>query len=73
MGWFFWVWYWCRFSGSGGSAFHDFYLGPRAARLLKADDPGAESMRRVASYAGRVTLLLSLIILALAVLLVRGW
>lgn len=56
-----------------GSALHDFYLGPRAARLLEAEEPGAESLRRVASYAGRVMLLLSLIILALAVMLVRGW
>lgn len=56
-----------------GSALHDFYLGPRAARLLEAEEPEAESLRRVASYAGRVMLLLSLIILALAVMLVRGW
>lgn len=58
-----------------GSAVHDFWIGPRAARLLEAEpgSPRAQSLRRVASYAGRLMLLLSLIILALAVMLVRGW
>lgn len=56
------------------SAFHDFYLGPRATRQL-AKDPDSEEaqrLRKKASYFGRVTLLISLIILVLAVLLVRG-
>lgn len=57
-----------------GSALHDFYLGPLASRLLAAH-PGtkrADALRRTASYIGRMMLLLSLAILALAVLLVRG-
>ncbi|MEX2402371.1 MAG: DUF4149 domain-containing protein [Rhodothermales bacterium] len=58
----------------GGSALHDFYLGPLAARVLDEHPhtPRAERLRRTASYIGRVMLLLSLAILALAVLLVRG-
>lgn len=57
------------------SAIHDFYLGPRATRLLAEhpDAPEAQRLRRTASYIGRLMLLASLVILALAVLLVRGW
>lgn len=58
-----------------GSAWHDFWIGPRAAKLMESD-PGsseAKALRRTASYAGRVMLLASLVILALAVMLVRGW
>lgn len=56
------------------SAVHDFVLGPRTMRVLEAnpDAPEAERMRRWASWMGRLTLLLSLVILALAVALVRG-
>lgn len=54
------------------NAVHDFYLGPRTTRLLESDDASAESVRRAASYLGRLTTLLSLVILALAVILVRG-
>lgn len=56
------------------SAVHDFYLGPRATRLLaqKPDSTGAQRLRRTASIIGRLMLLVSLIILALAVMLVRG-
>ena len=57
------------------SAIHDFYLGPRATRLLthNPEAPEAQRLRRTASYMGRLMLLASLVILALAVLLVRGW
>ena len=56
------------------SAVHDFYLGPRATRLLEEDPeaPEAQRLRRTASYIGRLMLLVSLAILALAVMLVRG-
>ena len=58
-----------------GSAAHDFWIGPRAARLLEADPSSerAKSLRRVASYAGRLMLVVSLVIVWLAVMLVRGW
>jgi uncharacterized membrane protein len=56
------------------SAVHDFYLGPRATRLLaeNPEAPEAQRLRRTASYIGRLMLLASLVILALAVMLVRG-
>ncbi len=56
----------------GISAVHDFYLGPRTMQLLERGAASAEQLRRVASYLGRLMTLLSLAILALAVLLVRG-
>lgn len=56
----------------GISAVHDFYLGPRTMQLLARGETSAEHLRRVASYLGRLMTLLSLAILALAVLLVRG-
>lgn len=58
-----------------GSAIHDFWIGPQAARLLEEDPQSsrAQALRRTASYAGRLMLLVSLVILAMAVLLVRGW
>ena len=56
------------------SAAHDFVLGPRTMKALEADPESSEAqrMRRLASWMGRLTLLLSLAILALAVALVRG-
>lgn len=56
------------------SAVHDFYLGPEAIRLLR-ERPEADSterMRAWSSWLGRLTLVLSLAILWLAVLLPRG-
>lgn len=55
------------------SAIHDFWLGPRATRLASENAPAAvrERWRRVASWMGRITFLLSLAVLALAVTLVR--
>jgi len=55
------------------SAVHDFWLGPRATRLAAESAPPEvrETWRRVASWMGRTTFLLSLAVLALAVTLVR--
>lgn len=56
------------------SAVHDFYLGPRTMEVLETspDSPEAERLRHRASWMGRLTVLISLAILALAVLLPRG-
>ena len=56
------------------SAFHDFYLGPKATRMLEEDERSTEAqrIRKAASYMGRFSLVLSLVILALAIMLVRG-
>ncbi len=54
------------------NAVHDFYLGPRATKLIEAGEASAETTRRAASYLGRLTALFSVAILILAVLLVRG-
>ncbi len=56
------------------SAAHDFYNGPRAIRVMEEapDSPEARSLRKQSSWMGRLTLLLSLAIVALAVLLPRG-
>lgn len=56
------------------SAFHDFYVGPRATRLWK-QDPGSDEAKRArkrAALFGRVNGTLSLIIVLLAVFVVRG-
>lgn len=57
------------------SAWHDFFLGPRAAAAVAADptSPEAERMRKMASWIGRVNGLLALLLVALAVVIVRGW
>ena len=57
------------------SAAHDFVLGPRATRAL-VEDPAsnkAESLRRMASVMGRVNVLFALLLVALGVVIVRGW
>lgn len=53
---------------------HDLFLGPRAARLLelRPESEEAERARRSASRLGWLELAISLALLALAVLLVRG-
>jgi len=53
---------------------HDLFLGPRAARLLELhpESEDAARARRSASRLGRLELAISLAVLALAVLLVRG-
>jgi putative copper resistance protein D len=56
------------------SLYHDFVVGPRAARALEADpaSAAARSLRRQASWIGRINALLSLVVMTLALLLVRG-
>lgn len=56
------------------SAIHDFYVGPRATEILQQhpDSPEAGRVRRQASLFGRVNLLLSLAVVFLAIMLVRG-
>jgi putative copper resistance protein D len=56
------------------SAVHDFWMGPRALELMKTapDARATEWMRWGSSWLGRLTLVLSLAILWLAVLLPRG-
>jgi putative copper export protein len=58
----------------GISAVHDFHFGPKAIDLMKEapNSPEAERMRWWSSWLGRLTLLLSLAILWLAILLPRG-
>lgn len=55
-------------------AVHDFWLGPAATRLARENAPPEqrERYRRGASLLGRASLLLALVIVALAVKLVRG-
>ena len=57
------------------SAVHDFVIGPRATRAIVADPRSkeAESLRRVASMMGRANVVFALILVALGVLIVRGW
>lgn len=56
------------------NAWHDFYIGPRAAERLRGQPDSAETgrLRRSASWAARLTLILSLAVVFLAVLLIRG-
>ncbi|MEX0929566.1 MAG: CopD family protein [Balneolales bacterium] len=56
------------------SGIHDFYLGPKAARLLSgsADQPVTGRFRKLSSWAGRINMLLGLIVVMLGVMLVRG-
>ena len=57
------------------SAAHDFYVGPAATAAIQADPdgPSSERLRRRASWMGRVNALLALALVALAVVIVRGW
>jgi putative copper export protein len=54
------------------SVIHDFFVGPRAAIAIAANDPSAAKLRRQASLLGRVNALLALAIVAAAVIIVRG-
>lgn len=58
----------------GLSAWHDFFLGPKAARVLEqgADEAEMKSLRNRARMLGRVVALLALAIVACAVMVVRG-
>lgn len=53
---------------------HDFWLGPRAGRLMQdnPDSPAALRARKTASWLGRINLLISLVIVLLAVMMIRG-
>lgn len=56
------------------SAVHDFVVGPRATAALR-QAPGSDDarrMRRVAGWMGRSNLLIGVLIVALAIMLVRG-
>ena len=59
----------------GVSYWHDFRLGPKASQHALSAPGSQEStrLRRRASWCGRVILLLALAIVALGVVLVRGW
>jgi copper resistance protein D len=54
--------------------YHDFVVGPAAARALERDaaSPEAARLRATASWLGRLNMLLSLAVMTLALLLVRG-
>ena len=56
------------------SAVHDFVVGPRATAALAEGphSPRADRLRRQASLLGRANALLALILVAVAVMLVRG-
>jgi len=57
------------------SALHDFVIGPRAMALWQANPTSPETtrLRRQAGWLGRLNLLLALVVVALGVILVRGW
>ncbi len=56
------------------SVLHDFVIGPRAGAVAQANpgSPDATRLRRQAAWLGRFNLLLALIVVALAMMLVRG-
>lgn len=56
------------------SALHDFWVGPKAARLMATAGQEARGKRlaKAASWFGRVNLLLALAVVAFALKLVRG-
>ena len=57
------------------SLVHDFRVGPRAAEALRNDPDaaGTRKLRRAASRLGRLNGLLALLLVALGVVIVRGW
>jgi putative copper resistance protein D len=59
----------------GVSGVHDFWLGPRATVVMERDprSSDAERLRRAASWLGRANALLALVLIALGVIIVRGW
>ena len=56
------------------SGIHDFYAGPRAARLMDEQPKSSPTnqMRKLSSWLGRLNLLLGLSIVYFAIKLVRG-
>lgn len=57
------------------SAVHDFVVGPRATSAITRDPRSAEAARwrKLASLLGRTNVVLALALVALAVVIVRGW
>lgn len=57
------------------SAYHDFFAGPKAMELWQKDSASTEALRlrRQAGLIGRINLTLALLVVAMAVVLVRGW
>lgn len=56
------------------SSVHDFYVGPRASEALRGqpDHPNALRLRAMATWMGRLNLLLALVVVVCGVMLVRG-
>lgn len=56
------------------SATHDFMIGPQASEALRRNptDPAALRLKALATWFGRLNLLLALIVVACGVMLVRG-
>ncbi len=56
------------------SVVHDFWVGPRAVALMRGDPKSSESRkyRQITSWLGRINFILAILVVALAVLLVRG-
>jgi putative copper resistance protein D len=58
------------------SVYHDFVIGPASVRLGSQGQPDslkeAQRLRKLASLIGRVEAILALVVLALAIMLVRG-
>jgi len=57
------------------SIVHDFWIGPNATKLAGTNPQSPEGMkyRRLASWMGRINFLLGLIVVAMGILLVRGF
>lgn len=55
------------------SAIHDFVVGPRAVEAVERGSSQSEGLRRLASLMGRGNALLALALVAMGVILVRGW
>jgi putative copper export protein len=57
------------------SVVHDFIVGPRATDAIERDARSADAarLRGHASWLGRINVLLALLLLAVAIVLVRGW
>lgn len=57
----------------GMAAIHDFVVGPRTSRSRESNGSGThDGLRRVASYMGRLNVMLALILIYVAVRLTRG-
>jgi putative copper export protein len=52
-------------------AFHDFAIGPRAAALRRAGDPRAPRLGKTVSWLARLSMLLTVAIVTLAIVMVR--